>query len=137
MSFESLFADVARGIEGVGVVIMTVGLVVVLARFGYSTLTGNRHRGNLSSYEQLRVSMGRVILLGLEILIVGDIVGTIIVKTSVQSVLVLGLIVLIRTVLSFALEVEISGNWPWQQKRSHTSRRGTVPPGEQGHLEET
>jgi uncharacterized membrane protein len=129
MSFESLFADVARGIEGVGVVIMTVGLVVVLARYCYSTVTGRHRPGDLSSYEQLRVSMGRVILLGLEILIVGDIVGTIIVKTSIESVLALGLIVLIRTVLSFALEVEISGRWPWQQQRAQSSARRTVHPG--------
>ena len=122
MSFESLFADVARGIEGVGVVIMTVGLVVVLARYCYSTVTGRRP-GGLSSYQQLRGSMGRVILIGLEILIVGDIVGTIIVKTSIESVLALGLIVVIRTVLSFALEVEISGRWPWQQQRALGSTR--------------
>ena len=51
-------------------------------------------------------------------LIVGDIIRTIIVDTSLQNVLILGLIVLIRVVLSFALEVEISGAWPWQQRRS-------------------
>jgi uncharacterized membrane protein len=117
MSFEELFADVARVIEGVGVVIMTAGLAIVLLRFAYSVAAPGTRSG---SYERLRVSMGRVILLGLEILIVGDIVRTIIVEASVQSVLVLGLIVVIRTVLSFALEVEISGRWPWQQS-PHTN----------------
>jgi uncharacterized membrane protein len=120
MSFEELFADVARVIEGAGVVIMTVGLAAVLLRYTYAAASDRTRTG---SYERLRVNIGRVILLGLEILIVGDIVRTIIVEASVQSVLVLGLIVVIRTVLSFALEVEISGRWPWQQS-PHT----TPPP---------
>lgn len=122
MSFEELFADVARVIEGVGVVIMTVGLVSVLLRYAYAAASDRTRTG---SYERLRVNIGRVILLGLEILIVGDIVRTIIVEASVQSVLVLGLIVVIRTVLSFALEVEISGRWPWQQS-PHTTTPPTV-----------
>ena len=112
MDFESLFADVARVIEGAGVFIMAIGLAVVLVRYVIDLL-----REGTGSYQQLRVNLGRVILLGLEILIVGDIIRTIIVETSLETVLVLGLIVVIRTVLSFALEVEISGAWPWQQRR--------------------
>ncbi|MFI7067375.1 DUF1622 domain-containing protein [Kribbella sp. NPDC050124] len=113
MDFESVFADVARVIEGIGVVIMAIGLAVVLIRYAYDVL-----RKGGGSYEQLRVNLGRVILLGLEILIVGDIIRTIIVDTSLETVLILALIVAIRTVLSFALEVEISGAWPWQQRRT-------------------
>ena len=63
----------------------------------------------------LRRSLGRVILLGLEILIIGDIIRTIVVEPTVESVFVLGIIVAIRIVLSFALEVEIDGHWPWTQ----------------------
>jgi uncharacterized membrane protein len=117
VDFEALFADVARVIEGVGVVIMAIGLAVVLVRYGLDVV-----RKGAGSYERLRVSLGRVILLGLEILIVGDIIRTIIVEASVESVLVLGLIVVIRTVLSFALEVEISGSWPWQQRPRENRR---------------
>jgi uncharacterized membrane protein len=112
VTFESVFADVARGIEGIGVLIMAVGVVVVLVRFGISLLV---RQARSVGYEQLRATMGRVILLGLEILIVGDIVRTIIVETSLTSVAVLGLIVIIRTVLSFTLEVELTGRWPWQK----------------------
>ncbi|MEV6901745.1 DUF1622 domain-containing protein [Amycolatopsis sp. NPDC051372] len=111
MSFTESFETVASVIEGLGVGIMALGLVVVLVRF---VADATRHRG---SYDQLRVHLGRVILLGLEILIAGDIIRTVIVDASLENVLVLGLIVLIRTVLSFALEVEISGAWPWQAKR--------------------
>ena len=114
VDFESVFADVARVIEGSGVIIMAVGLAVVLARYAYDVV-----RKGSGSYSALRVNLGRVILLGLEILIVGDIIRTIIVETSLESVLVLGLIVIIRVVLSFALEVEISGSWPWQQRRTN------------------
>ena len=116
VDFESIFADVARVIEGAGVVIMASGLAAVLVRYAYDLV-----RKGSGSYRDLRVNLGRVILLGLEILIVGDIIRTIIVETSVESVLVLGLIVVIRTVLSFALEVEISGSWPWQQRRTEQS----------------
>ncbi|WP_432886878.1 DUF1622 domain-containing protein [Kribbella sp. CA-245084] len=116
MDFESVFADIARVIEGAGVVIMAIGLAAVLFRYVYDVV-----RKGAGSYTELRVNLGRVILLGLEILIVGDIIRTIIVETSVESVLVLGLIVVIRTVLSFALEVEISGSWPWQQRRTDQS----------------
>lgn len=116
VDFESVFADVARVIEGSGVVIMAIGLAAVLTRYAYDVI-----RRGAGSYSQLRVNLGRVILLGLEILIVGDIIRTIIVETSVESVLVLGLIVVIRVVLSFALEVEISGSWPWQQRRGDQS----------------
>jgi uncharacterized membrane protein len=125
MDFEQVFADVARTIEGAGVVIMAIGLAVVLIRYCYDVLHPSRTPSSsddppkrTGSYQQLRVNLGRVILLGLEILIVGDIIRTIIVETSVESVLVLGLIVVIRTVLSFALEVEISGSWPWQTRRT-------------------
>ncbi len=65
----------------------------------------------------LRQTLGRVILLGLEVLIIGDIVRTIIVDPTVESVAVLGMIVLIRIVLSFSLEVEIDGVWPWSRWR--------------------
>jgi uncharacterized membrane protein len=121
VDYEALFADVARVIEGVGVFIMAIGLTAVLIRYVYDVL-----RKRAGSYQRLRVDLGRVILLGLEVLIVGDIVRTIIVDTSLQSVAILSLIVIIRTVLSFALEVEISGAWPWQQRpRSEADRTGS------------
>ncbi|HEY4458493.1 MAG TPA: DUF1622 domain-containing protein [Pseudonocardiaceae bacterium] len=125
MTFESVFATVAHVIEGIGVVIMAVGLVVVLARFCRSVVVRQAQPGG---YEQLRVSMGRVILLGLEILIVGDIVGTIIVQASLTSVAVLGLIVVIRTVLSFTLEVELTGRWPWRKTTDRSQADGFAEP---------
>jgi uncharacterized membrane protein len=69
------------------------------------------------AYERLRQNLAKAILLGLELLIIGDIVRTIIVDPTLESVAVLGLIVLIRIVLSFSLEVEVEGTWPWARWR--------------------
>src|SRR5689334_16811826 len=71
------------------------------------------------AYGDLRRNLSRCILLGLEVLIVADIVRTIIVAPTLTSVAVLGAIVVIRIVLSFALEVEIDGTWPWRRFRSN------------------
>jgi uncharacterized membrane protein len=67
-----------------------------------------------AAYRQYRGDLGRAILLGLEFLVAADIIGTVAVDPTFRSLGVLGLIVLIRTFLSFALEVEIQGRWPWQ-----------------------
>jgi len=68
-------------------------------------------------YRTLRMHLGRAILLGLEVLIVEDIVRTIIVEPTIESVVVLGMIVVIRIVLSFSLKVEVDGVWPWNRRR--------------------
>ncbi len=76
-----------------------------------------------SASRQLRRNLGQVILVGLEVLIIGDIVRTIVVDPSADQVLVLGGIVLIRIVLSFALEVEIDGRWPWREHEAESLGR--------------
>ena len=65
-------------------------------------------------YKQLKVRLGKALLLGLEILVAADIVRTVALEATLESVAVLGLLVLIRTFLSWALVVEIEGRWPWQ-----------------------
>jgi uncharacterized membrane protein len=83
----------------------------------------------------VRTVFGRSILLGLEFLVAADIIRTVAVQPSLQNVGVLGLIVLIRTFLSFSLEVEIDGSWPWmratlgQATPSPTSKRSGEPGG--------
>ena len=71
-------------------------------------------------YKQLKVRLGRALLLGLEILVAADIVRTVALEATLQSVAVLGLLVLIRTFLSWALVVEIEGRWPWQPAREES-----------------
>jgi len=80
------------------------------------------------SYDELRRNLGRCILLGLEVLIVADIVRTIIVDPTIESVAVLGVIVLIRILLSFSLEVEIDGVWPWRRSQLDRSQDAEAPP---------
>ena len=74
------------------------------------------------SYEELRRNLGRSILLGLEVLIVADIVRTIIVDPTYESVVVLGVVVIVRILLSFALEVEMDGMWPWNRWQRQTPK---------------
>lgn len=111
MSYEETISDVVRVVEAVGAGIMIVGGLAAFATYARRAL---RHEAQ-GSYESLRRDLGRSILLGLEVLIVADIVRTIIVDPTLESVAVLGLIVIIRVLLSFSLEVEIDGRWPWRR----------------------
>jgi uncharacterized membrane protein len=110
-----ILRPLASGLEFFGVGVILIG--VVIATVGYVLdLTAAPKRG---AYDRYRANLGRGILLGLEILIGADIIATIISPLTWESVGLLGLIVLIRTFLSFSLEVEIDGQWPW----SRNSRR--------------
>ena len=101
---------VALGVELAGVVIMVVGILFAAWRYFF-----DRHEHG-SSYRTFRHDLGKAILLGLEILVAGDIIATVSMNPTLQQVYILGLIVLIRTFLSFSLEVELQGRWPWQKK---------------------
>ena len=122
MSFESIASDVVRVTEGFGAGIMVVGGLVAFARYGVQLVTHH-----VDPFRQLRANLGRVILLGIEVLIIADIIRTIVVDQSFESVAVLGAIVLIRIVLSFSLEVEIDGAWPWNQWKLQRADRLLEP----------
>ena len=111
-NFESVISDVVRVVETVGAAIMVLGggaaLVVAAPRI-------LRAESRQVAYETLRRDLGQAILLGLEVLIIADIIRTILVEATIESVFVLGVIVLIRILLSFSLDVEIEGAWPWQR----------------------
>lgn len=109
-----MITDVVKAVEVIGAAILVAGGMVALV--GY-LLAVRRPATRDGAYERLRQNLARVILLGLEILIIGDIVRTIVVDPTLQSVAVLGLIVVIRIVLSFSLEVEVEGTWPWARWR--------------------
>jgi uncharacterized membrane protein len=110
MGYDHFISEVVRVIEAVGAGIMIVGGAVALVDYALSIV---HVVDRPEAYRQLRKRLGRAILLGLEVLIIGDIVRTIIVDSTIESVAVLGMIVVIRIVLSFSLEVEIDGVWPW------------------------
>lgn len=100
---------VAHYIELFGMAIIVMGAVYSTILFSFDVF--NRTR---DAYASFRKNFGRSILLGLEFLVAGDIISTIVIEPSVGSVAVLGLIILIRTFLSLSLEVEIDRRWPWK-----------------------
>ncbi len=115
MSYDEFVTYGVKAVETVGIAIMVIGGLAALVAFFPAVLDPGRRSG---SYQQLRRTLGRCILLGLEVLIVADIVRTIVVDQTFESVVVLGVIVIIRILLSFSLEVEIDGTWPWNRRRT-------------------
>ncbi|WP_202902605.1 DUF1622 domain-containing protein [Rhizobium mesoamericanum] len=103
-------------LEFFGVVVIVIGVVWATIIYLRDAVLGRRE----VAYSRYRANLGRGILLGLEILIGADIIATIISPLTWESVGLLGLIVLIRTFLSFSLEAEIDGQWPW---RKHERRK--------------
>ena len=112
--FRHIMEVVGTSVDGVGVFIVAGGMVVATTRL-VSRLR-DRARDTASYYSLYRQDVGRAILLGLEFLIAGDIIRTVAVAPTLQNVLVLGLIVLIRTFLSLSLQLEIEGKLPWRRE---------------------
>lgn len=105
-----LMERIGRAVDALGVLIIVVGAAVATGRFLLRV-----RRDFADSYRSYRQGLGRAILLGLEFLIVGDIIRTVAVAPTLENVLILGLIVGIRTFLSMTLQLEIDGHWPWQR----------------------
>lgn len=109
-SFGQWVELAGRAVDIAGVVAITAGITLVVA---LAALRLTRHEDGV--YSQFRQQLGRAILLGLELLVAADIIRTVAVTPTLESVAVLGVIVLVRTFLSFSLEVELTGSWPWQR----------------------
>lgn len=129
MSFNQAVEAIGRGVDVAGVMAIAggIGLTVLLA-------AGRLWRRQSQVYRRFRQEVGRAILLGLELLVAADIIRTVAISPTLESVAVLSGIVLVRTFLSFSLEVELTGMWPWQRGTdsadipSH-SGRSEQPPG--------
>lgn len=109
-TFTDLIDGVATALDGIGVAAIVLGLALAVVR------AARQWRTSDDVYRQFRQDIGRGILLGLEFLVAADIIRTVAVRPTLDGVLVLGLIVLIRTFLSMALQVELEGRWPWQAR---------------------
>lgn len=114
-TFKVAVESVGLAIDAAGVIAIVLGVLVATARL---VASGRRQA---DPYRRFRLDLGRGILLGLEFLVAADIIRTVAVTPTLQGVLVLGLIVVIRTFLSVALEVELEGRWPWQRADAPTS----------------
>ena len=113
MTFDVVMEHVAQAVEIVGATLLTIGLVW---SFGLAARRWRQTGEGRVAYKQLRETFGAVLLVGLEILVAADLIRTIAVEPSLENVAALGLIVLIRTFLSFSLEIEIRGVIPWRSR---------------------
>ena len=111
-TFASTMDHVAQAFEALGALILVLGVLWSLA---LAVLAWRRSGSGKRAYNALREAFGGTLLLGLEILVAADLLRTVAVAPTVTNVLVLGLIVLIRTFLSFSLEIEIDGVVPWRR----------------------
>jgi uncharacterized membrane protein len=111
--FKSTVDSVSKVIDGAGVLVIVAGLVVATCAFVLALK--DRDRAQLA-YRVYRQQVGKAILLGLEFLVAGDIIRTVAVSPTYAGVGVLAILVAVRTFLSFTLDVELSGRWPWQSR---------------------
>jgi uncharacterized membrane protein len=124
VSFERVMTDAVKAFEVLGVLILIVG--------GFLALVGcviELARGRVPSrvFDDVRARLGRAILLGLEILVIADIIRTIVVSPTLSSALTLGLIVVVRIALSFAIDVEVDGVAPWRKAATTASSDAATP----------
>lgn len=112
MDVEAVFTGVALVFEGLGALAMIVGFVIA-AVLGIRSL--RRHEGGGVAFQVLRTTLGSAILLGLEVLVAADLIRTITSKPSLEDAAILGLIVVIRTILSMSIQIEIEGVLPWRR----------------------
>ena len=116
MQFTEIISYAGYAIETVGVFVVILGSIFSSVVFVRSF----RQLPEGIAYQNLRRQLGRSIILGLEFLIAGDIIRTVIVDATLENVVVLGIIVLIRTFLSLTLHLEVEGRWPWQAEQQNT-----------------
>jgi len=111
--FQSAVDTISKVIDGAGVLVVVVGL---LAATGGFVLSVGARSERAFAYRAYRQQVGKAILLGLEFLVAADIIRTVAVAPSFRGVGVLAVVVVVRTFLSFALDVELNGRWPWQAR---------------------
>jgi uncharacterized membrane protein len=112
MDVTATIDTIGRGIEFVGIGAIVVGAALATVMFAMSLARRDPFEPTYRTYRQ---GLGRAILLGLEFLVAADIIRTVAISPTIESVVALGGIVLIRTALSFSLQLEIEGRWPWQR----------------------
>ena len=112
MSLDNFASAAGHAIELLGICVLVAGALLASVAFARRLLD---HATFRDAYHDLRADLGRAILLGLEFLVIADIIGTVAVEPTIHNLGVLAVIVAIRTLLSVALELEVSGRWPWQK----------------------
>lgn len=119
---HSVVPTIVSAIELTGVAIIALGTLITLVQFALAIARRLKVEDAIGT---LRSNLGRAILVGLELLVAADIIHTVLVELTLESVAALAGIVIIRTLLSFSLEAEIDGQWPWQrgqQRKAETDK---------------
>ena len=122
MDLQSLQSGVLAGVELVSLLIEVLAVAIIVVAIVYASSTFVLRRRAADSYAAYRVRLGRALGLGLEVLIAADVIRTVALQPTIGNVVVLGLLVLVRTFLSWSLVVEIEGRWPWQQPPAEVER---------------
>jgi uncharacterized membrane protein len=112
---HEFMSTVTLGFELAGVAVIIVGFIVAVVRAAIALLRPN---ADATAYAVMRSTFGRSILLGLELLVAADLIRTVTLELTLENLLSLGILVLIRIVLGWSLEVEIDGRWPWQRAKA-------------------
>jgi uncharacterized membrane protein len=121
VTFHEWMDTVVKVFEIAGVAVLAIGSALALVGGGLLVARGER----TVAYASVRQNVGRSILLGLEILIIADIVKTITIDTTLESAVILGIIVLVRTFLSFSIEIELEGTPPWRRRSASAAATTT------------
>ena len=127
MDFTEAVEAIAQGFEVVGIAIITIGGVIGIARAVITARTSD------SFYDSARAGFARPLLLGLGVLVAADIIETITVDRSLESTAALGLLVLIRVILSFSLEIETDGLLPWRKRQLEAEEAAAGPTDDRGY----
>ena len=112
MDLAYIVGTLGYALEGFGVFVIVAGAVIAVARYSYKHIISEGGE----PYDQFRQVMGRSMMVGLEFLVAGDIIRTVIIGHTLEDVATLGLIVIIRTILVFTIHLELEGRWPWQKE---------------------
>jgi uncharacterized membrane protein len=111
MDFKEVMENIAKAFEAVGVAVIVIGGVHAMVQAFFE-------RNERGYYSRARTLFGKPLILGLEILVAADIIKTITVETTLESVAALGILVLVRVILSFSLDIEVDGRAPWRRARA-------------------
>ena len=118
---STIVPPIVHIVELIGVAIIAVGALVTLVLFLLALL---RRTDTEEAIACFRSSLGRAILIGLEFLVAADIINTVVIEMNLENVTSLAIIVMVRTLLSFTLETEIEGRWPWQRDSRKARHEG-------------
>ena len=122
--FKDAVDLISKVIDAAGVVVVVAGLLLATGAFAFALRSPDRRP---LAYRNYRQQVGKAILLGLEFLVAADIIRTVAVSPSFRGVGVLAVVVAVRTFLSFTLDLELEGRWPWQSKQRAAASVGQPP----------